>query len=238
MKKIMLTISSILLAGSLFGKKPALHPPDAQVGWHVVVFDTLLAKSPNLYAVGDDICHADDFSVHCGVRLSHPKFLLSNGHIIENLGEFDMYLHITGYTLGGHYLTHYDTYEFSYHLEPFATQDILGRPVTKQHLTVYLPRLNPPPKYLWSTVLGIDSMFKGGVVMTIDDWHQASHDITMSNVAAEILRCDEHHQKTGLACTDETVVKILRQFMSQTPALSLVDPAFAKRDEYLSQFIH
>jgi hypothetical protein len=101
-----------------------------------------------------------------------------------------------------------------------------------------MPGLNPPPKYLWPVVHGIDSMFKGGLTVTIDDWKQGSHDITMSDIAAQILACDEHHQKTGLACTDETVVKILRQFITQTPALSLVDPTYAKHDHYLSQFIH
>jgi len=237
MKTITLTIISILLACSLFGKKPAPPPPDTQLGWHVVVFDTMLAKSPNLYSVGDDICHADDVSVRCGVRLSHSKFLLSNGHILDGLIQVERYISQNAHAPDHGILTEYSTYTFSYHIEPFTTQDILGRPITKQHFTIYMPGLNPPPKYL-RDIVGIDSMFKGGLTVTINDWHQASHDLTMSDIAAQILACDDWHQKNGTACADEDTVKTLRQFITQTPALSLVDPAFAKHDQYLGQFIH
>jgi len=239
MKTITLTIISILLACSLFGKKPAPLPPDAQKGWHVSIFANARAnariKSSSLYTVGDDTCVVDPNSVRCGVSFSQDVFLLSNGHIIET--PFDAELYISEDSDNPN-LTRYSTYTFSYRLEPFTTQDILGRQITKQHLTIFIPRLNPPPKYERDIYHGVDSMFKGGFTVTIADWEQASHDLTMSDIAADILSCDDWHQKYGNACSDEEVVKILRQFVTQTPALSLVDPAFAKHDQYLSHFIH
>ena len=234
-------LMAILMAGSLLGKKPPKAvppPPDAQLGWHVIVFDTKAAGSPDLYEVGDDLCHADEHSVYCGVHLSFPKFLLSNGHIIENLGELESYIMDNARGSGDQILTSYSTFTFQYHIEPFSSQDILGRPVAKQRFTVYMPGLNPPRKYFQDMYTGIDSMFNGGVTVTIENWQLASHDSVMSNIAAQILSCDQIHEITGTACTDEDDVKMLRQFITQTPALSLVDRAFAKDDEYLSHFIY
>jgi hypothetical protein len=236
-----LALVTILMAGSLFGKKPArpVPPPlDTQLGWHVLVFDTKAATSPDLYAIGDDLRRADENSVYCGVHHSFPKFLLSNGQIIENLGELENYISDNAHGSGDQILTRYSTFTFQYHLEPFSTQDILGRPVAKQHFTAYMPGLNPPRKHFQDMYTGIDSMFKGGVTVTIENWQLASHESVMSNIAAQILACDRIHELTGTACTDEDGVKMLRRFITQTPALPLVDPAFAKHDEYLSHFIH
>ncbi len=236
MKRITLAIISILLAGSLFAKKPAPPPPDTQTGWHVSIFEAAQAKSPNLYSVGDDTCVVNPNSVRCGVLLSHRVFLLSNGHIIDT--SVSMPSEVNEYILRNAGLSEVSSYTFSYHLERFTAQDILGRPITKQHFTLYMHGMNPPPKDYRVIYSGIDSMFKGGITVTIADWQQASHDLIMSDIVADIFSCDVWHQKYGTACTDEAAVKILRQFIDQTPALSLVDSAFARHDQYLGQFIH